>query len=440
MRRLRKMTRAGKALGLVGVAAAVGLAASIALASPTVPAPRITARPAAWTAARTARFAFTDSQRGVRFQCSLDGSRFRACQSPVTYRGLASRRHTFRVRAVAGSRTSKATAMTFSVDRTMPYVTVSLPAAGGNYSAQGWSLGCGRVGVCGSATDPSGIQTVLVSVGQRSTGKYWNGKRFGSAAEMYQAAAITRRAGHPARWSLRLPRPADGGYTIHVRATDRAGNTTPRRFPHSTVFTIDTLAPPAPSITAAPANPTTDTAAAFSFGDSERGVAFQCSLDASAYQNCSAPATYQLNVGQHTFSVRAADAAGNLSAAAGYSWRIEAPAPFAISGDAPQALYPGTGAQSIPLTLTNPNPVPIQITAVNAVVGSTGASGCQANWFEISPAGIPSGGITVPAHGSVTLPSAGASPPSIRMLETHTDQDACQGAHVTLSYSGSAHS
>lgn len=440
LRHFHKMTRGGKVLWLLGLAAAVGLTASIALAGPVVPAPRITAHPAGWTAARTARFAFTDAQRNVRFQCSLDGSRFRACNSPVTYRGLASKGHTFRVRAVAGSRTSKTTAITFSVDRTTPRLTVLFPAAGGAYNAQRWALGCGRVGVCGSATDPAGTRTVLVSIRRQSSGKYWNGKTFSSPREVYETATVTRRAGQSANWSLRLPRPADGGYVIHARTTDRAGNTTPKRSPHSSVFTIDTVAPPAPSIGAGPANPTVDTTASFTFADSERGAAFQCSLDGGTFEKCSSPATYQLNAGQHTFSVRAVDAAGNVSATAGYAWAIQPPAPFAISGDVPQALYPGAGAQNVPLTLTNPNPVPIQVTGLTATVQSTGASGCNPGWFEIAPARIPSGGITVPANGSVTLPTANASPPSIRMIESGTDQDVCQGTHLTLAYSGSAHS
>lgn len=47
-----------------------------------------------------ARFAFTSNETGSRFQCSLDGSRFRACKSPKRYRGLRPGKHVFRVRAI----------------------------------------------------------------------------------------------------------------------------------------------------------------------------------------------------------------------------------------------------------------------------------------------------------------------------------------------------
>jgi CSLREA domain-containing protein len=47
-----------------------------------------------------ARFAFTANEPGSRFQCSLDGSRFRACKSPRKYRGLRPGKHVFRVRAI----------------------------------------------------------------------------------------------------------------------------------------------------------------------------------------------------------------------------------------------------------------------------------------------------------------------------------------------------
>jgi CSLREA domain-containing protein len=47
-----------------------------------------------------ARFAFTSDEPGSRFQCRLDGGRYRACKSPRRYRGLRPGKHVFRVRAV----------------------------------------------------------------------------------------------------------------------------------------------------------------------------------------------------------------------------------------------------------------------------------------------------------------------------------------------------
>ncbi|HEX7279878.1 MAG TPA: NosD domain-containing protein [Solirubrobacterales bacterium] len=50
-----------------------------------------------------ARFAFTSSEPGSRFQCRLDSGKYRACKSPKRYRGLRPGKHVFRVRAVDGA-------------------------------------------------------------------------------------------------------------------------------------------------------------------------------------------------------------------------------------------------------------------------------------------------------------------------------------------------
>jgi hypothetical protein len=49
---------------------------------------------------RTPTFRFTADEAGARFQCKLDGKRFRACRSPFTTKALTFGAHTFRVRAI----------------------------------------------------------------------------------------------------------------------------------------------------------------------------------------------------------------------------------------------------------------------------------------------------------------------------------------------------
>src|SRR5688500_19677951 len=52
---------------------------------------------------------------------------------------------------------------------------------------------------------------------------YWEGISFDAASETYSSATLCR-----SNWSLAFPAanfPADGSYTVHVRATDDAGNT-----------------------------------------------------------------------------------------------------------------------------------------------------------------------------------------------------------------------
>ena len=93
-----------------------------------------------------------------------------------------------------------------------------------------------------------------------------------------------------------------------MRATDAAGNTDPT--PASFTWTIDTAAPTRRSTP--PADPSTSTAASFSFSSSEPGSTFACQLDGGGYSACTSPKSYTgLADGAHTFQVRATDAAGN---------------------------------------------------------------------------------------------------------------------------------
>ena len=117
---------------------------------------------------------------------------------------------------------------------------------------------------------------------------------------------------------------ADGEHTFYVRATDAANNTDPT--PASHTWTIDTAAPDT-TITAAPPNPSNSADAAFEFS-SETGATFECQRDNAGWAPCTSPKNYTgLADGEHTFQVRATDAAGNTGAAESYTWTIAALAP-----------------------------------------------------------------------------------------------------------------
>jgi hypothetical protein len=103
---------------------------------------------------------------------------------------------------------------------------------------------------------------------------------------------------------------SEGNHSFAVRAYDAALNVDPTPAIYS--WTID-LTPPITSLTSAPANPSNSTNAIFEFNCNETGCTFECDLDSAGWSTCSSPVQYSsLSVGNHVFSVRATDAAGNM--------------------------------------------------------------------------------------------------------------------------------
>jgi hypothetical protein len=109
-----------------------------------------------------------------------------------------------------------------------------------------------------------------------------------------------------------------------------------------------------------------------------------------------------------------------------------------ISGDAVAPVYPGGTPAPIAITFSNPNNAAVDVTGLTVTVASTGATGCATGDFQVTQSNITSSNrFTVPAHGTATIPTGGpVSRPTIRMID-NGDQDACAGAHLTLTYSSS---
>jgi hypothetical protein len=164
--------------------------------------------------------------------------------------GVAAGTYTYTVTAVYRSwsaTSSPSNSVTVVLDTTPPATTLAFPANGGDYGATAWSSGCTVTGICGSATDSTGVQSVRVSIRQGS-GSYWNGSSFASATEVFQTATLASPGATSTAWNYPLARPADGSYTVHVQATDTLGNATPSgTFSSSATFTVDTVAPTAPT-------------------------------------------------------------------------------------------------------------------------------------------------------------------------------------------------
>jgi len=126
---------------------------------------------------------------------------------------------------------------------------------------------------------------------------------------------------------------SEGAHTITVFNTDLAGN---RSF--STYnFTVDTIAPVAPTKAAenaGPAERTSTNSATFNF-TAPAGTSTQCRFETTqpnAYDwtSCnSGTSLTSLPLGVYRFSVRSVDAAGNLSSPTVYDWEITPPGPAA---------------------------------------------------------------------------------------------------------------
>jgi hypothetical protein len=416
------------------------LGMSVAASAP--PPPAITSSgPASPTKQTTATFTYTDTQNGVGFQCKLDGSAYASCpRSGVTYSSVADGAHTFSVTAQSGNGpASPAATRSWTVDTTAPVIVLSFPAVNGAYNAAAWNAGCSAApGICGTAGDLTGFTKVEVSLRQASSGRYWNGSSFGSSAVQFNAATGT------AVWRLPLPLPADGSYSVSVRATDTLGNG-PRVL--NAAFGVDTVAPQfAPVITQRPDDATVETSATFGFVDAEAGVGFECKLDTGSFAACSSGIRYSnLSVSEHSFSVRAVDAGGNRGPQTSLSWTILLNKTFPIGGNLDEALSPGVG-RPLDLVFTNPHDFAIKVVGVTITVESAttrnglanpGCNGTQ-NLVVERPF---SGPVIVPANAKRSLSSLGVAParwPLLTMPNLSTNQDACRNTTFKLTYTGTA--
>ena len=250
------------------------------------PPPTITSAPANPSNSSSPSFAFSDTEAGVALQCQLDGGGFTACSSPQSYSGLADGPHTFDVEATdAAGNTSDKTSVAWTID-TLPPPAPTLDSTPPSLSnANGAS-------VAFSDTE-AGVHFQCQLDGSGFTAC--------SSPQSYSGLA-------------------DGAHTFQVRALDAAGNASSST---SYAWTIDTT-PPTVALTATPADPSNDPTPSFSFSASETGTTFQCRLDGGAWVSCTSPVIYgPLGEGDHTFAVKATDAAKNTGPAATYSWSID---------------------------------------------------------------------------------------------------------------------
>ena len=292
--------------------AGTGYSASRSFSVDTVaPSTSLGVAPPSATASTDASFSLSSSEAGSSFECRLDGGDWAACSSPKAYSGLGAGAHTFQVRAIdaAGNADATPASHTWTVDLSLPAVTMTTPADGSSTNDLTPAFG-------GSASIASGDDgTVTVKIYRQVAG---------GPDELVQTRSAVRSSSDGS-WSLHaFPALDEGSYVAHAEQAGTGGTGSSA----SRTFTVDVTAPRT-SIGLAPSGTTTSTDARFSFSSSEPGSSFECRLDGGAWEACSSPKAYSgLSSDSHSFEVRAIDAAGNADpTAANTSWTVDTSAP-----------------------------------------------------------------------------------------------------------------
>lgn len=316
---------------LVAVAAIVSVVVTGAFAAATVPPPTITGAPANPTASTSATFTFTGAPSGGSYQCKLDAAAFAVCTSPTTYTGVVTGSHTFQVLAVdKNKKQSDPVSFTWTVDATPPVVSsiARVSSSPTNASSVQWAV---TFSESVTGVDAGDFALVKAGITGASTTVTVTGSGAAYTATMASTGSGDGSVGlnlvdndtikDPLNNLLGGTGAGNGNFTGQVYIIDRTPPTNP------------------PAITAGPSGLVNSSNATFSFSSSESGVTgFRCQIDAGPVTICSSPATFSgLPNGLRTFTVRAADAAGNVGAAAATrSWTIDTvPPPAPVLGTKP---------------------------------------------------------------------------------------------------------
>jgi hypothetical protein len=160
-----------------------------------------------------------------------------------------------------------------------------------------------------------------------------------------------------------------GSHVFRVRAIDSRGfaDLSPATF----AWTVNASQPDV-TLTGKPANPTTEHGATFTFSGDATATAFECSLDGGAYAPCSSPRAYgDLGNGEHTFRVRARDAANKAGAAERYTWTVNNAPPVAADQS---VTVPMNQTAEITLAATDHEPLVFSVATLPAHGVLTGAA------------------------------------------------------------------
>jgi hypothetical protein len=241
----------------------------------------------------SANFTFSSSKPNSTFECALDGAGYSPCASPQTYAGLSDGPHAFEVRATDASGNTDPTSAkrSWTIDTLAPEAPLIVTPPEGGFATANLTL---------SGTAEAGTTVEL----------------FEGGASMDKTQADAGGA-----WSRTLSGVPDGSHTYTAKAIDAAGNAS--SLSQARTVIVDGT-PPQTTIDSGESGTVSSRDATFAFSSSEAGSSFQCSLDGVTYSTCTSPKTYTgLSNGNHTFRVRATDAAGNNDPTpASRTWKV----------------------------------------------------------------------------------------------------------------------
>jgi multisubunit Na+/H+ antiporter MnhG subunit len=367
----------------IDAAGNVGPAASITwTVNASVPnAPSIDSGPTGQTNSASAAFGFSSSESGVTFETSLDGAGFVSNDSPANYSGLSQGGHSFAVRAKnAVGTTGPSTTRNWTVDTVAPgapnlsgpsgtvavtsasigispaesggalqgrldgasFASVTSPASlsglsNGSHTYEARQIdAAGNTGLTASITwivdttppvDPPSLPIApAIDSGPAGLTKSTSANFAFSSSEsgVTFEASLDGAAFADATSPKSYSGLAQGNHTFSVRAKNSAGAGPPS----SRSWTVDTVAPAAPTVTRTnpTATPTTSTSQALTIGNKDSGATLEGRLDAAAFAGVGTTVNLTgLASGSHTYQVRQVDAAGNVSAVGQVTWSVSAP-------------------------------------------------------------------------------------------------------------------
>jgi hypothetical protein len=177
---------------------------------------------------------------------------------------------------------------------------------------------------------------------------------------------------------------------------------------------------------------------------------FQCRLDEGAWRQCESPSRLGgLELGEHSFAVRALTRSNRPGPVVSYSWRRAAGSakseefaaqPFSIeSTGSVEGILPGGPARPLPIAIGNPNPVPIEVTSITVAIATEPPNCSAGENFELTPSSAsPSAPLVVPPGATVSLPSTTVTAPAIALRDLPVNQNSCQATELELAFAGEA--